>query len=74
MTDGQQVLIERITSLTADDFVGQLSTISAYLMLPPEQRTDVLTQIRSVLPERVEVSADILVHLARRSNTHDTAL
>jgi hypothetical protein len=52
--------------LSARDYVGQLSTISAYLELPASQQDQVFEQIMAVLPETVELAADIIVHLARR--------
>ncbi len=64
--DVRQVVLERRPVLAADTFVGHLSTVSAYLLLPPELRAEVLARIRAVLPDRVAVTADITVHLARR--------
>ncbi|MGW6318626.1 class I SAM-dependent methyltransferase [Streptomyces sp. NPDC055099] len=65
-TDVQQSTIRRRLTMSARDYVGQLATISAYLMLPPSERGQVLRHIARVLPERVEVAADLTVHLARR--------
>jgi SAM-dependent methyltransferase len=65
-TDVRQLAIERRLTMTADDFVGHLSTISAYLELPPATRDEVYRRIRAVLPETVDLHADIIVHLARR--------
>jgi SAM-dependent methyltransferase len=67
-TGVQQAVIERRLTMSAQDYVGHLSTISAYLVLPTSQREQVLSRIMQVLPERVEVAADITVHLARRRN------
>jgi SAM-dependent methyltransferase len=64
--DVQQFVIGRRLTMSARDYVGQLSTISAYLELPASQRQQVYSQIMQVLPETVEVAADITVHLARR--------
>lgn len=64
--DVEQVVLERRSVMTADAFVGHLSTVSAYLLLPPEKRGEVLRRIRAVLPDRVAVTADVTVHLARR--------
>ncbi|MGW7090233.1 class I SAM-dependent methyltransferase [Streptomyces sp. NPDC054871] len=66
-TDVQQAMIQRRLTMSARDYIGQLSTISAYLVLPALERVQVLRQIAQVLPERVEIAADITVHLARRS-------
>jgi SAM-dependent methyltransferase len=64
--DVQQFVIERRLTMSARDYVGHLSTISAYLELPTSAREQVYSQIMQVLPEAVEVAADITVHLARR--------
>lgn len=65
-TDVRQAVIRRRLTLSARAYVGQLSTISAYLVLPPLAREQVLGKIERALPETVEVAADITVHLARR--------
>jgi len=65
-TDVQQCVIERRWTMSARDYVGHLSTISAYLQLPPSQQQQIYGLIMQVLPESVEVSADITAHLARR--------
>ena len=65
-TDVQQSVIERRWRMTARDYVGHLSTISAYLQLPASEQEQIYARITRVLPESVEVSADITVHLARR--------
>ena len=65
-TDVQQFVIERRLTMSARDYVGHLSTISAYLELPASEHEQVYSQIMQVLPETVEVAADITVHFARR--------
>ncbi|MEU9835901.1 class I SAM-dependent methyltransferase [Streptosporangium sp. NPDC048047] len=65
-TDVRQAAIERRLTLTAHDYIGHLSTVSAYLVLPDAEREQVFSQIIKVLPETVEIIADITVHLARR--------
>jgi len=65
-TDVRQSVIERRLTLTARDYVGHLSTVSAYLGLPAPEREQVYRQIMQVLPDTVELAADIIVHLARR--------
>ncbi|MFI6242264.1 class I SAM-dependent methyltransferase [Micromonospora sp. NPDC050795] len=65
-TDVQQTVIERRLTMSARDYVGQLSTISAYLELPTSTQEQVFAQIEQVLPETVELCADLTVHLARR--------
>jgi SAM-dependent methyltransferase len=64
--DVQQLVIEQRLTMSAGDYVGLLSTISAYLELPAPEQQQALSQIMQVLPETVEVTADIIVHLARR--------
>ena len=65
-TDVRQLVIERRLTMSARDYVGHLSTISAYLELPAAEQELVCSLIMQVLPETVEVTADIFVHLARR--------
>ncbi|MDX3454696.1 class I SAM-dependent methyltransferase [Streptomyces sp. ME02-8801-2C] len=65
-TDVQQSVIERRVTVSARDYVGHLSTVSAYLVLPAAERDQVFRQIARVLPDTVDMTADITVHLARR--------
>jgi SAM-dependent methyltransferase len=65
-TDVQQFVIERRLTMTARDYVGHLSTISAYLELPAAAQEQVYSQIMLALPDTVELDADITAHLARR--------
>ncbi|HEY2794353.1 MAG TPA: class I SAM-dependent methyltransferase [Micromonosporaceae bacterium] len=64
-TDVMQCVIARRLTMTAPEYVGHLSTISAYLVLPEADRTEVFARILQVLPERVTIAADIIAHLAR---------
>ena len=64
--DVQQFVIERRLTMSARDYIGQLSTVSAYLELPTSVQEQVYRRIMQVLPETVEIAADITVHLARR--------
>ena len=64
--DVQQFVIERRLTMSARDYVGHLSTISAYLELPASEQEQVFSQIMQALPATVEIAADITVHLARR--------
>jgi SAM-dependent methyltransferase len=66
-TDVRQCVIERRLTMSAGDYLGHLSTISAYLELPAGVRDQVFDRIRDVLPETVEIAADITAHLARRA-------
>ena len=63
--DVRQVVLVRRMTMTAHDYVGLLSTVSAYLELPAAARTVVLAAIRRALPCRVDVVGDITLHLAR---------
>ena len=66
-TDVRQLVIERRATVTADDYVGYLSTVSAYLQLPAAARQQALGAILDVLPAHVVVASDLHVHLARRT-------
>jgi SAM-dependent methyltransferase len=65
--DVQQRTIERRLTMSAADYVGHLSTISAYLELPSPGREQVYSRISDVLPGPVELDAKLIVHLARRN-------
>jgi SAM-dependent methyltransferase len=65
-TDVQQTVIERRLTVGRRDYVGHLSTISAYLQLPDADQRQVYDRISRAVPEQVEIAADITVHLARR--------
>jgi SAM-dependent methyltransferase len=65
-TDVEQSVVERPLTMSAGDFVGYLSTVSAYLELSVPDREQVYDRILRALPGTVEISADITVHLARR--------
>jgi hypothetical protein len=64
--DVQQSVVERRLRIDARDYIGHLATISAYLELPATERELVFSRIMQVLPETVEIAADVTVHLARR--------
>jgi SAM-dependent methyltransferase len=64
-TDVRQSTIERRAAVSANDYVGHLSTISAYLNLPETVRGHVFDRILKVLPEQVTLVADLTLHLAR---------
>ncbi len=66
-TDVRQVVIERRSTVPADEFVGHLSTVSAYLVLAERDRREVLGRILDVLPAEVAVTADLTLHLARKA-------
>ena len=64
--DVRQSVVERRFPMSAPDYVGYLSTVSAYLQLPRSGRRRACEAIAKVLPRTVEISADVTVHLARR--------
>jgi SAM-dependent methyltransferase len=68
--DVRQLTIERRMTWPALDYLGHLSTISAYLQLPAATREHVYDRVLEVLPERVALTADITVHLARLGWLH----
>ncbi|CAN5498225.1 class I SAM-dependent methyltransferase [soil metagenome] len=63
--DVRQSVIERRSTMFAGDYVRHLGTVSAYLELPPEDRQSALARIEAVLPEVVELTSDLTLHLAR---------
>lgn len=66
--DVRQVAVERPLTVTAVEYLGHLSTISAYLQLPEAVRGRAFEAIAQVLPETVELDARIIGHLARRAD------
>ncbi|MEV6283943.1 class I SAM-dependent methyltransferase [Kribbella sp. NPDC051770] len=65
-TDVRQVVVDRRLTMSAEDFIGHLSTVSAYVMLTADARAEVFRRTLDVLPETVEVNAEVTAHLARR--------
>ncbi len=65
-TDVTQVVLEVRTTVPARDYVGLMSTVSAFLVLPPDTRQVALEQVLAALPDQVDVVGDIRLHLARR--------
>jgi len=66
-TDVRRTSVERRTTLTAAGYIGHLSTLSAYLLLPTATREQVFERIAAVLPDEVTLISDLTLHLARRS-------
>ena len=66
-TDVRQSTLVRRPTVSAEFYIGHLSTVSAYLQLDAPARDEVLRRILEVLPQQVSVAADITLHLARRS-------
>jgi SAM-dependent methyltransferase len=63
--DVRQSTMERRPTMSARDYVGHLTTVSAYIELPATVREEMLARILDVLPERVTLMADLTLHLAR---------
>jgi SAM-dependent methyltransferase len=70
-TDVRQSTIQRRMTVSARDYIGYLSTVSAYLQLPDPLRERVLSRILTVLPEQVALVADLTLHLARVVGSRD---
>jgi SAM-dependent methyltransferase len=68
-SDVQQTDIPRRLTISAHEYVGYLSTVSAYLQLPDLTRQATYDAIAHVLPATVEINADLTAHLARRQLT-----
>ncbi len=64
-TDVRQVEIPRRLELSAEEYIGHLGTVSAFLTLSDSDRQTAFADIRAVLPEQVTIAADLTVHLAR---------
>ena len=65
-TDVEQHVLPRRTTMPAEEWIGHLSTVSAYLVLSDEDRAEAFHRLRAVLPDHVEVAGDVVLHLARR--------
>lgn len=63
--DVRQVTVERRLVVSAHDYIGHLSTISAYIGLPSTVRTELFQRLLALLPPRVTLDADVTLHLAR---------
>lgn len=68
-TDVEEHALPSTSTMTADDFIGLLSTVSAYLILPESDRLPLLARIHRLLPDHVAVRRDLVVHRARRTPT-----
>ncbi|MER7555356.1 class I SAM-dependent methyltransferase [Nocardioides sp. NPDC126508] len=66
LTDVRQREVPRRFTLTRDDYVRHLDTISAIRILSADDRSALFADLAGMLPERVEVRADLMVHTARR--------
>jgi len=66
--DVEQHELPSVATTTAAEFVGRLATVSAYLELAPDQRAKTLREVRSVLPDHVDIDTTVQLSLARRIN------
>lgn len=66
-TDVEEYDIARQVERSQEEFLGQISTMSAYLQLSGTDRAEVLRRIGAALPPTVRVRSDLRVHLARRA-------
>ncbi len=62
----EQHHIARPLRLGLDDFIGHIGTQSRFLIMDPEVRRQTFEQARSAMPEVIEFTADLTLHLARR--------
>jgi SAM-dependent methyltransferase len=67
LTDCVKLDLPHRADSTADDVIGRLGTVSAYLMLDATTRTDLLRRIHEALPARVALDATVHLYLARRA-------
>lgn len=71
--DVRQSVIERLTTMSAADYVAHLGTISAYLELPLADRLQVFDRTLAVLPAQVLLAGDLTSHVARKSSSEPGA-
>ena len=58
-----------LSSMSADDMIGLISTVSSYLVLDEETRARLLGEIRAMLPDVVDTRTDLTVHRAIRNGS-----
>lgn len=66
-TDVEEQRLPGAQTIPSADFIARLTTVSAYLRLEPEHRTEVVRQVRAVLPDRVDIDTTVHLTLARRA-------
>lgn len=66
LVDVEQRELPGVATTTASEFVGRLATVSAYLTLSQERRTETLRQVRAALPDQVDIDTTVQLSLARR--------
>lgn len=65
-TDVRQQTVPRRLIMERRHYLGHLNTISAYRMLSDADRTAIFARLAELLPDRVPVKADLVLHTARR--------
>jgi len=65
-TDVRQQTVPRRMIMKRADYLGHLNTISAYRMLAEADRNAIFEQLAALLPDEVPLSADLILHTARR--------
>ncbi|MEO5709631.1 MAG: class I SAM-dependent methyltransferase [Nocardioidaceae bacterium] len=65
-TDVEEHHLPREVVVPKREYIGYLSTLSAYLQLEPVERVDVLRRIEEVAPSQVGLDLSIGMHLGRR--------
>ncbi|MFJ9388055.1 class I SAM-dependent methyltransferase [Nocardioides sp. NPDC101246] len=71
LRDVREREVPRRFSLARADYVRHLDTVSAVRILPAADRSALFADLAAVLPEQVEVRADLMVHTARRARRRD---
>ena len=66
-TDVTEEVLPRDVLMPQREFVGYLSTVSAYLMLPLARRQQALARIADTLPAQVRLDVTVHLQLARRA-------
>ncbi|WP_161606371.1 class I SAM-dependent methyltransferase [Microlunatus speluncae] len=62
----EQHHIPRPLRLSLEDFIGHIGTQSRFLIMDPAERRQTFDEVRSAMPEVIEFTADLTLHLARR--------
>ncbi|CAN5625736.1 class I SAM-dependent methyltransferase [soil metagenome] len=65
-TDVEEHHLPREVVVPKREYIGYLSTLSAYLRLEPLERVDVLRRIEEVSPAQVGLDLTVAMHLGRR--------
>lgn len=55
-----------VTTVATDELLGQVGTVSAYLVLDAEVRDGLLARMRAALPDEVDVRRELVLHRAVR--------